>query len=74
MVGWLQYLIAGAAMLVLLPLLAWAGKGLGSKTKGGLMLASFMLGFGDVLDQPTKHAIEATETEKGSAENDEPPL
>ena len=71
---WTQYLLAFAALAVLAPLVFWAGRRLGSRTKGGLILASLMLGFGDVLDQPAKQAIEATETEKGSPENDEPPL
>jgi hypothetical protein len=38
------------------------------------MLASVLLGFGAVLDQPAKHVIEAAEPPKGSPENDEPPL
>ena len=74
MSGWIQYLIAFAALLVLAPSIAWVARRLGSKAKGGLMLASVLLGFGAVLDQPAKHAIEATEPVKGSSENDEPPL
>jgi hypothetical protein len=72
MTAWPQYLIALGTLLMLVPLLGWAGKRLGSKTKGGLALACLMLGFGDVLNQPAKHAIEATGQEKGSPENDEP--
>ena len=71
---WLQTLLAIGALSVLLPLTAWAGKRLGSKTKGGLALASVLLGFGSVLDQPAKHALEQVEPAKGSPENDEPPL
>ena len=74
MSAWIQSLIAFAALLLLAPLIAWAAKRLGSKAKGGLMLASVLLGFGAVLDQPAKHAIEAAEPVKGSPENDEPPL
>jgi hypothetical protein len=74
MAAWMQYLIAFAALVVVMPLFAGVGKRLGAKAKGGMMLACVMLGFGDVLDQPAKHAIEATEPEKGSPENGEPPL
>ncbi|HWW26773.1 MAG TPA: hypothetical protein VNZ85_12830 [Caulobacter sp.] len=74
MAGWTQYLIALAALLVLAPLVAWAARRLGSRAKGGLMLASVLLGFGAVLDQPAKHAIEAAEPVKGAPESDEPPL
>lgn len=74
MAVWLQFLVSLAALVVLAPLVAWLAHRFGSKAKGGLMLASVLLGFGAVLDQPAKHAIEATETVKGSPENDEPPL
>jgi hypothetical protein len=74
MAVWVQYLIAAVAVLALAPLLAWAGRRLGSKAKGGVMLASLLLGFGAVLDPPAKQATEATEAKKGSPENDEPPL
>jgi hypothetical protein len=73
MAGWLQFLIALVALLVLAPLIGWLAHRLGSRAKGGLMLASVLLGFGAVLDQPAKHAIEAAEPVKGSPENDEPP-
>ena len=72
MATWLQYLIAFATLLVCAPVVAWAAKSWGSRAKGGLMLASVLLGFGAVMDQPAKHAIEATDEEKGSRENDDP--
>jgi hypothetical protein len=69
---WLQYLIAAIALLVLAPLIAWLGRRLGSRAKGGLMLASIMLGFGEVLDPPSKRSTKAAESVKGPAETDEP--
>jgi hypothetical protein len=74
MAAWMQYLIAFAALLALAPLLAWIGVRFGSQPKGGLMLACVLLGIGDVMDQPAKHAAEATDPAKGSPENGEPPL
>ena len=46
MPSWLGYLLAFAALLVLAPLLAWLGHKHGRSLKGGLALASIMLGFG----------------------------
>lgn len=61
-------------MLVLAPLVGWLAHRFGAKARGGLMLASVLLGLGAVMDQPAKHAIEAAEPVKGSPGNDEPPL
>jgi len=74
MAVWIQYLIAFAALVVLAPLVAWLAHRFGGRAKGGLMLASVLLGFGAVADPPSKHMIEAAEPVKGSPENDEPPL
>lgn len=71
---WMQYLIAFLVLLALAPLVAWLARRLGSRTRGGLMLASVLLGLGAVVDPPSKQAIEAVEPPKGSPENDEPPL
>jgi hypothetical protein len=74
MAAWTQYLIAFALLLALAPLVAWIGVRFGSKAKGGLALACVLLGIGAVMDQPAKHAIEATDPAKGSPDNGEPPL
>lgn len=74
MATWVQFLIAFCAVAVVAPFTAGVAKGLGARTKGGIALASVLLGFGAVLDQPAKHAIEAVEPVKGSPDNGEPPL
>lgn len=67
-------LIGVAALVVLAPLLAWVGHGFGRKVKGGLVAASMLLGLGEAIDPPSKHAVESTERKKGSPDNGEPPL
>ena len=69
-----QQLIAAAGLAMLAPTLAWLGKRLATRTKGGVMLASLMFGLGEVLDPPAKRGIEATERKKGSPDNGEPLL
>jgi hypothetical protein len=74
MPGWLGPLVAIAALLVIAPLVGWLFSRHGRRIKGGLALASIMLGFGVPLDPPTKHLIEAKEGQvKGDNENGEPP-
>jgi Kef-type K+ transport system membrane component KefB len=73
MAPWAQYLIALVALIVLTPLVAVLAKRFGAKAKGGVMLAGILLGVGNVADQPAKHAMEATEKQKGSPENGDPP-
>ncbi|MFI4934632.1 MAG: hypothetical protein ACHP7N_08450 [Caulobacterales bacterium] len=72
---WLQYLVALAALIALAPLVALLAKRYGRAAKGGLGLAMIMLGFGEVMDPPSKHIIEAdAEDKKGSPDSGEPPL
>lgn len=71
---WLGDLLALAALIILAPLVAWIGHKHGRSIKGGIGLASIMLGFGVPFDPPTKHLIEAAEGEvKGDNETGEPP-
>ena len=71
---WLQYLIAFAVLIVLAPIVAWSARRYGGRVKGGMALASFLLGFGFVMDPPSKHIIEASEGEqKGGPAADDPP-
>ena len=72
---WAQWAMAGVAFAVLAPLVAWRGRHIGARMKGGLALAVFMLGFGEALDPPTKHRIEETRDDvKGPPPPGEPPL
>jgi hypothetical protein len=74
MPNWFGYLLAFAALLVLAPLLGWLGHRHGRSIKGGIALASIMLGLGVPLDPPTKHLIEAKQGRvKGDNESGEPP-
>lgn len=71
---WLEILIVLAALVVLAPPLAWLALRFGAKARGGVALASVLLGLGAVIDQPAKHALEAAEPVARSPENGEPPL
>jgi hypothetical protein len=71
---WLGYVLAVVALAVLAPLVASLGHRHGRSLKGGVALASLMLGFGAPLDPPTKHLIEAQEGRaKGDDATGEPP-
>ncbi|WP_372786551.1 hypothetical protein [Phenylobacterium sp.] len=74
MPGWLGTLLAFAAFLALAPLVAWLGRRHGRSIKGGVALASMMLGLGPAFDPPQKALIEASEEQvKGGDETGEPP-
>lgn len=57
--GWTGWLIASGAFLVIAPLMAWVGRKHGRSIKGGAGLAFIMLGFGHVMDPPSRHLVEA---------------
>ena len=74
MPSWLGYLLAVVAILILAPLIGWLGHRHGRSIKGGVALASILLGFGVPMDPPTKHLIEAKEGRvAGDDESGEPP-
>ena len=73
MAGWLQYLIAGLALLVVAPLVAWIGLRHGRQIRGNLALASILLGFGHALDPPPEPKVEAARPGKGGPQPGEPP-
>ena len=74
MAAWAPWLIGLAVLAALAPLMAGMGRGLGRKAKGGLLLASVLMGFGEVLDPRAKRTIESSEREAASPETGEPPL
>jgi hypothetical protein len=72
---WANWLLAILALAVAAPFFAVGARRLGRSARGGLALASMLLGFGQVLDPPSKHAIEAGEhTRKDRAAPGDPPL
>jgi hypothetical protein len=73
---WLGYLLAVAAILILAPLIGWLGHRHGRSIKGGVAMASLMLGMGAMFDPPKKAAMEAEEAmvkgDKGSGDPPDP--
>jgi hypothetical protein len=61
---WAQYLIALAALVIAAPAVALWAKRHGGRVRGGIGIAALMLGFGEVMDPPSKHLIEANEGEE----------
>ena len=71
--GWVGFLIAIGVLALTAPLIAWVGRKHGRSLRGGAGLAFIMLGFGHVIDPPTRHLIEAAEgEEEGSESTGEP--
>lgn len=71
---WLQVLLALVALAVLGPLMAWIGKRHGRRMKGGVVLASFMLGVGEPSEPPPKHRVESAGPGKDACAPGDPPL
>jgi hypothetical protein len=70
---WLSLLLAITGTLVLAPFAAWVGRRYGRSIKGGVALASVMLGMGAFFDPPVRALIEVRqEPIKGDEENGEP--
>ena len=75
MAFWLPWLVGATALIVLLPLIAWAGRRYGRRARSGFALAGLLLGLGEVVDPPSKHLIEAGgPEEKEAPAPGEPPL
>jgi hypothetical protein len=74
MTPWILGLVACVVLIVGIPLAAMAGKGFGGKMRGNLQLAAILLGFGEPLDPPSKHRVEAGERDENEAPSpSEPP-
>lgn len=67
--GWIGYALALGAFIVIAPAIAWLARRQGRSVKGGLLLASVLLGFGEPLDPPSKHMIEASGGEEREGES-----
>jgi len=63
MAPWLQSVRAVAAGSVVSPAGGWLARRCGRRVMGGMALAGVRLGFGVVMDPPSKHLIAATEPE-----------
>lgn len=70
---WLKDLIALGALLVVTPLFAWIGLRHGRRIRGSIVLASFLLGFGHVMDPPPHEKVEAAEPGRRGPKPGEPP-
>jgi hypothetical protein len=71
---WLQYLIAGVALLVIAPLVGWLAKRWTRGARGNLALAAILFGFGQPIDPPSKYKVESAEPGKDQSGPGEPPL
>jgi hypothetical protein len=67
MSAWAPALVGGLVLVVGVPLAALAGRGMGTKLRGNLQLAAILLGFGEPLDPPSKHRVEAGERDENEA-------
>ena len=66
--GWLGWLLALGALLLLAPAMAWLGRKHARSIRGTAGLAMVLLGFGQVFDPPRRHMIEAIEGEEQDTE------
>jgi hypothetical protein len=74
MAEWLQYLIAGVALLVIAPLVAWLARRYAKGAKGNLALAAIRMGIGEPIDPPSSRKVESAEPGKDNHAPGEPPL
>jgi hypothetical protein len=65
---WAIALLAVGAAVLLVPLVALAGRGLGRKARGNLALAGILLGFGEPFDPPQRRLAEASHKDEEAEE------
>lgn len=70
----LQYALAGLALVVIAPLIAWLARRYARGARGNLALAAILLGMGEPIDPPSKHKVESAEPGKDNPAPGEPPL
>jgi len=70
---WLQWLLAIAVILAAAPFIAMLGRRYGKTVKRTSGLALLMLGFGQILDPPSRHIIEAADREEEDEAAGDPP-
>ena len=73
MPAWLPWTIAVLVILVAAPLIAYVGRRYGQTVRRTSGLALIMLGFGQVLDPPSRHIIEAADREEDEEPAGDPP-
>jgi hypothetical protein len=73
MAEWLQYLIAGVALLVIAPLVAWLARRYAKGARGNLALAAILVGIGEPIDPPSSHKVESAEPGQDQRGPGEPP-
>ncbi len=68
---WAQWLMALAVLIVAGLATVWAARN-ARKIRGTLGLGAILLGFGQAIDPPKRHMLEAADPTKPSPGNDEP--
>jgi hypothetical protein len=63
-----ELVLLGVAVLVLVPVAALAGRGVGKRMRGNLAMAAMLLGLGEPLDPPSRRLAEASHKDEEESE------